>query len=420
MHKKIALTALTFLASIALAACSKSPDVTANATGTTIGDTIKVGVNLELTGTVAAYGNAENNGVKLAVQEINKAGGVDGKKIELVTKDNKSENAEASTAATNLAIQSQVNAMIGPATSGAVAAASLDAQKTGVPLVTPSGTQDDLTLDTVDGVRKYVFRTTFQDSFQGQVLAQYAYSNLNAKKVVLYYDNSSDYAKGIAEEFKKNNKEEILYINLFNKIFPIKKENYKIAETDLNKYEDILEISNKFSDGKFLISGAMIDGKVYHADVVPVEEDIYSLRELLNNASQFEFNDKTNCIVDDGKLEKWKYLKGAKRIERVSKDGHKYIYSEGGMYFPENVDEPARTMLTSEGTLNRSSHIIYDEKIEKYRILTPVECEMIQMFPPNWTNTMPSKSRYFMMGNALVTGIIERLEPELKRIIKAE
>lgn len=203
MHKKIALTALTFLASIALAACSKSPDVTANATGTTIGDTIKVGVNLELTGTVAAYGNAENNGVKLAVQEINKAGGVDGKKIELVTKDNKSENAEASTAATNLAIQSQVNAMVGPATSGAVAAASLNAQKTGVPLLTPSGTQDDLTLDTVDGVKKYVFRTTFQDSFQGQVLAQYAYSNLNAKKVVLYYDNSSDYAKGIAEEFKK-------------------------------------------------------------------------------------------------------------------------------------------------------------------------------------------------------------------------
>ena len=162
MHKKMALTVLTFLASIALAACSKSPDVTANATGTTIGDTIKVGVNLELTGTVtAAYGNAENNGVKLAVQEINKSWqSINGKKIELITKDNKSENAEASTAATNLAIQSQVNAMIGPATSGAVAAASLNAQKTGVPLLTPSGTQDDLTLDTVDGVKKYVFRTT--------------------------------------------------------------------------------------------------------------------------------------------------------------------------------------------------------------------------------------------------------------------
>lgn len=114
---------------------------------------MKIGVNLELTGAVAAYGNAENDGIKLAVEEINKAGGVDGKKIELVTKDNKSENAEASTAATNLAIQSQVNAMIGPATSGAVSAASLNAQKTGVPLLTPSGTQDDLTVGS-DGVKK--------------------------------------------------------------------------------------------------------------------------------------------------------------------------------------------------------------------------------------------------------------------------
>ena len=131
---------------------------------------MKIGVNLELTGAVAAYGNAENDGIKLAVEEINKAGGVDGKKIELVTKDNKSENAEASTAATNLAIQSQVNAMIGPATSGAVSAASLNAQKTGVPLLTPSGTQDDLTVGS-DGVKKRRFRTTFQDSFQGQVFS---------------------------------------------------------------------------------------------------------------------------------------------------------------------------------------------------------------------------------------------------------
>lgn len=90
------------------------------------------------------------------------------------------------------------------------------------------------------------------------------------------------------------------------------------------------------------------------------------------------------------------------------------------MSFPENVDEPARTMLTSEGTTNRSSHIIYDKDIEKYRILTPVECELIQMFPPNWTDTMPRRNRYFMMGNALVTGIISRLEPRLKEIISNE
>lgn len=214
MNKKVTTFLLPFLAALVLVGCNKSPDVTANATGTTIGYTLKIGVNLELTGSVAAYGNAEKNGINLAVEQINKAGGVDGKKIEVITKDNKSENAEASTAATNLAVQSQVNAMIGPATSGAVAAASLNAQKTGVPLLTPSGTQDDLTIDK-DGVKKYIFRTTFQDSFQGQVLAQYAYQNLNAKKVVLYYDNSSDYAKGIAEEFQRVYPGEIVTVATF-------------------------------------------------------------------------------------------------------------------------------------------------------------------------------------------------------------
>ena len=77
-------------------------------------------------------------------------------------------------------------------------------------------------------------------------------------------------------------------------------------------------------------------------------------------------------------------------------------------------------MLTSEGTVNRSSHIIFDEMNQKYRILTEVECEMIQMFPPNWTDTMPARRRYFMMGNALVTGIVSRLEPYLKQIIENE
>ncbi|MDU3221500.1 MAG: ABC transporter substrate-binding protein [Streptococcus thermophilus] len=209
MYKKITLIVLAFFASIFLVACGKSPDVTANAKGTKIGDTIKIGVNMELTGAVAAYGKSEQNGIKLAVDEINKVGGVDGKKIELVTKDNKSENAEASTSSTNLAIQSNVNAIVGPSTSGAVAAASLVSQKTGVPLITPSGTQDDLTVD-ANGVKKFVFRTTFKDSYQGEVLAAYSYNTLNAKKVVLYYDNASDYAKGIADEFKRKYKGQIV------------------------------------------------------------------------------------------------------------------------------------------------------------------------------------------------------------------
>lgn len=223
------------------------------------------------------------------------------------------------------------------------------------------------------------------------------------------------------EEFKRNSKEDLIYSNLFNKIFNIQVNNYKVTETNLNNYNDILDLSNNFSDGKFLTFGFMKNGVVYHTDVIPMIEELYTLETLVQNAREFNIVDKSKFIVEDEKLEKWKYLKGAKRIERISKEtGHKYIYSEGGMYFPENMNEPARTMLTSEGTVNRSSHIIYDEELEKYRILTPIECEMIQMFPPDWTDTMPNRDRYFMMGNALVTGIIRRLEPKLRRIIVNE
>ena len=216
MIKKLALGAFSLLCLMSLAACGQSPDVTANAKGNKVGEeTIKIGVNMELSGAVAAYGTAEYNGIKLAVKEINANGGVDGKMIELVAKDNKSEIAEASTTATNLAVQSQVTTIIGPATSGATAASSLESQKTGVPLLTPSGTQDDLTVNKDGSTKEFVFRTTFKDSFQGQVLAQFAAENMNAKKVVLYYDNSSDYAQGIAAEFKRKYKGEIVAESTF-------------------------------------------------------------------------------------------------------------------------------------------------------------------------------------------------------------
>lgn len=210
MKKKFALAAVAFVSTAVLAACGAAPGGSSSTSGTKIGDDIKIGYNLELSGTVAAYGQAEKNAADLAVAEINKAGGVDGKKIKVVSKDNKSDNTEAATVTTNLATESKVNAIVGPATSGAVAAATPNATSAAVPLVTPSGTQDSLTVSSKGKVNEYVFRSTFQDSFQGQVLAQYATDNLKAKKVVLYYDSSSDYAKGIAENFKKHYKGDIV------------------------------------------------------------------------------------------------------------------------------------------------------------------------------------------------------------------
>lgn len=206
--------------------------------------------------------------------------------------------------------------------------------------------------------------------------------------------------------------------NLFNDLFPIIDEIKKIEVTDINEYEDVLTVSNEYTGGKFLTSGSMINGVARHFDVKAAVEKLYTLERLLDDASEHNEVDKTAFIVENDKLDKWKYLKGGKRIERTSKTGHKYIYSEGGMAFPDKMEEPARTMLTSESTVNRSSHIILEDG--KYRTLTPIEAEMIQMFPPNWTNTMTNRQRFFMMGNALVTGIVSRLEPKLKAIIEAE
>ncbi|WP_101773641.1 DNA (cytosine-5-)-methyltransferase [Peptostreptococcus faecalis] len=206
--------------------------------------------------------------------------------------------------------------------------------------------------------------------------------------------------------------------NIFNDIFPIEKA-LEIESLDLNEYKDVLDVSNNFKEGKFLETGMMVDGNVIHARVSAKVEPIFSLEKILSISRKYNA-DVEEYAIEKEKLNKWEYLKGSKRIERTSSNGHSYIYSEGSMAFPEKIEEPARTMLTSEGTLNRSSHIVFDREMKKLRKLTPVECELIQMFPPNWTDTMPKRNRYFMMGNALVTGIIARIEPKLKKIIESE
>lgn len=88
------------------------------------------------------------------------------------------------------------------------------------------------------------------------------------------------------------------------------------------------------------------------------------------------------------------------------------------MCFPDNLNLPSRTILTSESSINRSTHVIKDYVTEKLRLLTPVECERLNGFPDNWTNTgMPEKFRYFVMGNALVVPIITKIGERILEIL---
>ncbi len=107
-------------------------------------------------------------------------------------------------------------------------------------------------------------------------------------------------------------------------------------------------------------------------------------RTLENHILEERVDEK--YILSDDDLEKWTYMKGPKAIDRKSKEGHTYTFREGGIAFPDPKDKPARTMLTSEGSKNRSTHVVSDLETGKLRILTPLECERINGFPDNWTN----------------------------------
>lgn len=169
---------------------------------TTASDKIKVGLNYELSGAVATYGQSLSDGAKLALEEINKKGGVLGKQIQVVEVDNKSDNTEAANVSTRLAVRDKVVALLGPATSGNTKAATPAAMQNKVPLITASATADDVTVDSNGKVREYIFKTCFSDSFQGVMMANFATNDLKLTKAAVLVDSTSDYSKGLAKNFK--------------------------------------------------------------------------------------------------------------------------------------------------------------------------------------------------------------------------
>ncbi|MGI6748615.1 MAG: ABC transporter substrate-binding protein [Anaerovoracaceae bacterium] len=174
-----------------------------NDTGGADATEVKIGVNYELTGAVATYGEASTDGILMAFEEINAAGGINGLTIVPVTVDNKSDAAEATSLATRLMTQEGVVACLGPATSGNFQATIPVAMGNGIPIISASATADEgVTVDANGNVNDYVFRLCFNDSFQGVTMANFASSNLGAKTAVIIQDNSSDYAKGLAKNFK--------------------------------------------------------------------------------------------------------------------------------------------------------------------------------------------------------------------------
>jgi DNA (cytosine-5)-methyltransferase 1 len=182
---------------------------------------------------------------------------------------------------------------------------------------------------------------------------------------------------------------------------------------------DLVKISEDFnletSKSPFENTGFMVDRVVTTIKTKPkFEGNGIKLGDILDEESNIK-----ESFYLNGSTERWKYLKGSKNEKRINKaSGFEYQYSEGGMVFPDALDQPSRTIITGEGgaSPSRFKHVIYSN--DKLRRLTPVELERLNMFPDNHTVEASDVKRAFFMGNALVVGVIERIGQTLMSYVK--
>lgn len=214
----------------------------------------------------------------------------------------------------------------------------------------------------------------------------------------------------------------LFYDGVMAKAFPFTQKGNSLSQFEING--SIKEISDNFNKGKkmspFGTAGIMINRNIISVDSIAVYEGtIQTLGDILVDE---EFVPEEFYISDE-ELPKWQYEKGAKKINRISKEGYEYVFSEGGMAFPDYLDKPSRTMITGEGGAapSRFKHVVKTLS-GKYRRLIPIELERLNMFPDNHTYhpEVSDGRRAFLMGNALVCGIVEVIGKSLYRAIYNE
>lgn len=214
----------------------------------------------------------------------------------------------------------------------------------------------------------------------------------------------------------------VKYDGVLAQAFTFKPKDNTISEFDIKG--TIPEVSANFNkekkDSPFGNAGVMKDRHVYSVDAEPVYDG--PIQTLGNNLVDEDFVPE-EFFISDKELPKWQYEKGAKKINRVSKQGFEYVFTEGGMAFPDYLDKPSRTMITGEGgsAPSRFKHVVQTPS-GRYRRLIPVELERLNMFPDNHTYhpDVSDGRRAFLMGNALVCGVVREIGKSLYRFIYDE
>ena len=239
--------------------------------------------------------------------------------------------------------------------------------------------------------------------------ATYGAAQRRRRTFIFAYKNDTVFA---SKQNQYRPEEIVTSTGMMAKSFPV---NCAITSKEIELPSDLVEVSDSFSFD-FRPAGFMKEGKISTFDVEEIEETPILLGQILEKCK-----DPERYITSDEKMAKWVYMKGAKKIPRIAANGHEYVFSEGPIAFPDPWDRPGRTMLTSESTLNRSTHVVADPGTGKLRLLTPVEAERLQGFDDDWTNTgMPLRMRFFCMGNALVVPMITRMGCIIDSIIGCE
>lgn len=247
--------------------------------------------------------------------------------------------------------------------------------------------------------------------------AEYGFCQRRRRIFIFAFRNDTNYA----DRLNNLNLERWIHEEgFFQEEFPILEVNQveKIKKNKIEmEYDDIVDISDNFQF-EFENSGIMSRGNIYTEKTYPNYSGEFT---LLGDILESDVDEKYYIDTDEERLEKWRVSKGAKRINRISKSGHEYVFSEGALAFPDYIDRPARTMLTSEASVNRSSHVVEDPVTHRLRVITPVEAERLNGFRDNWTNTgMTERARYFCMGNALVVGVVEKMGHTILDIFRGE
>lgn len=191
-----------------------------------------------------------------------------------------------------------------------------------------------------------------------------------------------------------------------------------LIKIDLLEDLSLTDFSTDFRiKGGFRRTGLMIDGKVYMANYEPESRTEVTLGMIIKSNEP----DKSLYLSQE-KIEKFKQLKNGFQTVKVSKTGFKYKYGMGKVPFPDSLATPARTMVTAEHTISRTSHVIRDPGNGLLRLISPQEAEQINTFPANWTKLegVTDSNRYFTMGNALVVELVKEIGKEINKIIELD